>query len=189
MSVERVEDAIKKDTALTYRLLQFINSAWFGLKREVDSIRHALVLLGPPEIRRWLALISLRSMAADKPNELMIQALIRARMAEELARNLEMREAGPDLFLMGMFSVLDAMLDKPMEEILAKLPINPKITSALLGEPGRFRDVLDMILAFERANWGTFSKCAAGLNLREESVQSVFQHSVKWASDAFSQSA
>jgi len=189
MSVERVEEAIKKDTALTYRLLQFINSAWFGLKREVDSIRHALVLLGPPEIRRWLALISLRSMAADKPNELMVQALIRARMAEKLARNLGMQEAASDLFLMGIFSVLDAMLDKPMADILAKLPINPKITSALLGEPGPFRDVLDLIQAFEQANWSTFSEYAAGLNLREESVQPVFQHSVKWASDAFSLSA
>lgn len=189
LSVERVEEAIKKDAALTYRLLQFINSAWFGLKREVDSIHHALVLLGPPEIRRWLALVSLRTMAADKPNELMIQALIRARMAEELAQNLGMQKASSDLFLMGMFSVLDALLDRPMEEILAKLPIKPEITSALLGEPGQFRDVLDMIRAFERANWGTFSEHAAGLNLREESVQSVFQHSVKWASDAFSLSA
>lgn len=189
MSIDRVEDAIKKDAALTYRLLQCINSAWFGLKNEVNSIHHALVLLGPPEIRKWMALISLRNLASDKPNELMIQALVRARMAEELAPNIGMQKASSELFLLGMFSVLDAMLDKPMEEILAKLPVNPEISSALTGEPGRFRDVLDLIQAFERASWATFSQCAMGLDLREESVQSVFQHSVKWASDAFSMSA
>ena len=119
----------------------------------------------------------------------MLQALIRARMAEELAPDLGMEKASSELFLMGMFSVLDAMLDKPMEEILAKLPVNPEITAALTGEPGRFRDVLNLIQAFERASWATFSQCAKGLNLREEPVQSVFQHSVKWASDAFSMSA
>ncbi len=188
MSIDRVEDAIKKDAALTYRLLQCINSAWFGLKNEVNSIHHALVLLGPPEIRKWLALISLRNMAADKPNELMIQALVRAKMAEELAPDLGMQKASSELFLMGMFSVLDALLDKPMEEILVKLPLNPEISSALLGEPGRFRDILDLIQAFERATWDKFSQCAAKLDLREETVQTVFQQSVKWASDAFSQS-
>ncbi|HUS93184.1 MAG TPA: HDOD domain-containing protein [Phycisphaerae bacterium] len=189
LSFERLEETIKKDTALTYRLLRFINSAWFGLRHKVDSIRHALVLLGPPEIRKWFALVSLRGMAEGKPNELMIQALTRARMAEELAPDVGMQKAASDLFLMGMFSVLDALLDKPIGEILAKLPIHPQITSALLGEPGRFRDVLYVILAFERADWGAFASCAAGLGLCEDAVQPVFQHSVKWASDAFSLSA
>ncbi len=189
VSIDRVEDAVKKDAALTYRLLRCINSAWFGLKHEVNSIHHALVLLGPPEIRKWLALVSLRSLGSGKPNELMIQSLVRARMAEELAEHLDMRQVSSELFLMGMFSVLDALLDKPMDEVLAKLSVGPEITDALTGEPGHFRDILDLIKAFERANWDIFGQCAAKLDLREESVQSVFHHSVKWATDAFAISA
>ena len=189
LSLTKLEETIKQDPSLAYRLLKFINSAWFGLRTEIESIRHALVWLGPPQIRKWFALVSLRGMAAGKPNELMIQALTRARMAEELADAAGMPEKACDLFLMGMFSVLDALLDQAMTEILEKLPISPQIKSALLGDSGPFRNVYDLVLAFEQGQWLAFSACAAGLGVPEETVQTVFTKAASWAANAFDLSA
>ena len=185
LSYEELEATIKQDVALTYRLLRFINSAWFGLRNEIESIHHALVWLGPPEIRKWFSLVCLRNMATDKPGELMVEGITRAKMAESLAEDLDLEEQKSELFLMGMFSILDGLLDRPMSEILPDLPINPEIKSALLGQPCRFRQVLDTVIAFERGEWGTFSAHAATLELPEDAVQAVFIESAKWATNAF----
>ena len=185
LSYQELETTIKQDVSLTYRLLRFINSAWFGLRNEIDSIYHALVWLGPPEIRKWFSLVCLRNMATDKPGELMVEGITRAKMAESLAEDLDLEEQKSELFLMGMFSILDGLLDRPMSEILPDLPINPEIKSALLGQPCRFRQVLDTVIAFERGEWGTFSAHAATLELPEDAVQAVFIESAKWATNAF----
>jgi len=184
LSYDELEAILKQDVSLMYHLLRFINSVWFGLRHRITSVRHALVWLGPKEIRKWFALISLRRMADDKPGELMILALTRARMAEHLAEHAGLKGHASDLFLMGMFSVLDAMLDRPIDEILSQLPINPQIKQALFGEPCPFQTVYDVILAFERADWGDFGAHAAALNVQEETVQSAFTRSVKWATEA-----
>jgi c-di-GMP-related signal transduction protein len=185
LSYEQLEAMIRQDVSLTYGLLKFINSAWFSLKHKVESIHHALILLGPQELRKWFALVRLRNIASDKPGELVIQALTRARMAEGLAEAVGLEECSSDLFLMGMFSMLDALLDMAISEILSKLSINPQIKSALLGEPCLFRRVHEVILAFERADWAGFEAHAAALGLREDVAQSVFAESVRWAAGAF----
>ena len=189
LSYDQLEAAIRQDVSLTFGLLKFINSAWFSLKHQVESIHHALVLLGPQELRKWFALVRLRNIASDKPNELVMQALTRARMAEGLSEAVGMAECSSDLFLMGMFSMLDALLDMAIPEILSRLSINPQIKSALLGEPCPFRKVYDVILALERADWPAFESHAAALGLREDAAQSVFAQSVKWATDAFAVAA
>ena len=185
MSYEDMENIIKQDVSLTYKLLRFINSLWFGLRHKVRSIKHALVCLGPEEIRKWSALVSLQDMGVDKPDELMVQALIRARMAESMSAPCGLRGYGSDLFLMGMFSVLDALLDAPMRTILEKMPINEQIKTALLGSPGRFRTVYDMILHYERGDWGSFSVKAHELGIEEKIIPGIFNESLKWANQAF----
>ncbi len=185
LSLAKLEETIKQDSSLAYQLLRFINSAWFGLRTEIKSIRHALVWLGPPEIRKWFAIVSLRKLVADKPGELMIQALTRGRMAESLAEPVGMRDCASDLFLMGMFSMLDAMLDSPMETVLEKLPIAPQIKSALLGDSCPFRNVYDLILAFEQGHWAALDACAASLGVREEVLQTAFAEAAGWAAAAF----
>jgi EAL and modified HD-GYP domain-containing signal transduction protein len=185
ISYDDIEVFIKQDLSLTYKLLQFINSAWFGLKREIDSIKHALVLLGPKEIRKWFALVALRHMATDKPQELMLRSITRARLAEGMGPLVGMRDRGSELFLMGMFSVLDALMDVPMKDVLAKLPLNEEVKGALLGQPGRFRHVFDLMLSYEKGQWDDFSRHAEELQLDEELIPQLYTDALRWASQAF----
>ncbi|MCD6303589.1 MAG: HDOD domain-containing protein [Planctomycetes bacterium] len=185
ISYEDLEALIKQDISLTYKLLRFMNSAWFGFRSEIRSVRHALILLGPKEIKKWFALIALTQMATDKPHELMLRAIARGKIAEGLAPLVGMQEHAPELFLLGMFSLIDALVDAPMEEILEKLPLDRQIKMALLGEPCPFRTVHEMILAYERADWDHFSKCAASLKAPEDVVPDLFRESLRWANEAF----
>jgi len=184
ISVEEIEGIIKQDVALTYKLLRFINSAWFGLRHKISSIRHALVWLGPKEVRKWFALVSLRDMGTDKPNELFLRAMTRAKMGESIAPASAMREQASELFLMGMFSLMDAILDMPMSEVLTKLPLDDQIKTALLGGSCPFRWVHDLIGAYERGNWDTFSEHANQLHLDENVVPPIFNESIRWANQA-----
>jgi len=184
IAVDDVEEIISQDVALTYKLLRFINSAWFGLRHKISSIRHALVWLGPKEVRKWFALVSLRDMGTDKPNELFLQALTRAKMAEGIAPAARMQEDAPELFLMGMFSLMDAVLDMPMSQVLTKLPLDEQIKTALLGGSCPFRWVYDLIAAYERGNWEGFAGQAAHLKLDEDVVPPVFNESITWANQA-----
>ena len=98
-SYEELETLVKQDVGLTYKLLRFMNSAWFGFRSEIRSIRHALILLGPKEIKKWFALVALHQMATDKPHELMLRAIARAKIAEGLAPVLGMADHSSELFL------------------------------------------------------------------------------------------
>ena len=184
ISVDETEQIIKQDVALTYKLLRFINSAWFGLRHKVASIRHALVWLGPKEVRKWFALISLRDMGTDKPNELFYRAMTRAKMGEGIAPASGMHKHASELFLMGMFSMMDAVLDTPMSEVLTKLPLDDQVKTALLGGSCPFRWVHDLIAAYERGEWEKFSNHAGQLNVDESVVPPIFNESIKWANQA-----
>jgi EAL and modified HD-GYP domain-containing signal transduction protein len=185
ISYEEIEELIKQDVALTYKLLRFINSAWFGLRRQIDSIKHALVLLGPKEIRKWFALVALRHMASDKPQELLVRTIARAKAGERLGPLIGMGEQSAELFLMGIFSTLDALMDMPMPDVLEKLPLSEEIKTALLGGQCAYRAVYDTILSYEAGDWEVFSQRAAELRLDEASVPQVFEESLKWAAHAF----
>jgi EAL and modified HD-GYP domain-containing signal transduction protein len=185
ISYEELENLIKQDVSLTYKLLRFMNSAWFGFRSEIKSIRHALILLGPKEIKKWFALIALSHMATDKPHELMLRAIARARIAEGLAPVVGMSQHSPELFLLGMFSLIDALIDTDMADIMEKLPLDQQIKRALLGEPCAFRTVYEMILAYEKGQWEEFSQLASHLGLDESVVPYLFSDSLKWANEAF----
>ncbi len=184
LSYDEIASLVEQDVALTYKLLRFMNSAWFGLKFEVKSVQHALVLLGPKEIKRWVSLVAVRSTGDDKPEELLIRSLTRAKAAEQVGMLASMEKHASELFLMGMFSVMDALTDKPMVEVLEKLPLSEDIKTALLGGAGTYRDVYETVLYYERGDWDHLSAAAATLELDEERVPEVFRSSLKWASEA-----
>lgn len=179
-----LESVIKQDVALTYRLLRYINSVWFGLKHEVESIHHALVWLGPREIKKWAALVSLRNLAEGKPSELLLRSMTRARMAEGLAEPAGMKPQAPELFLMGMFSLIDALLDMPLKDALEKLPVSDGIREALLGGANPQGLIHRSIIAYERADWDTFLRSAGSAHLDEQLYPPLFAESVKWANGA-----
>ncbi len=184
VNYDELAELIEQDVAMTYMLLRFMNSAWFGLRYEIRSVKHALVMLGPQEIRRWVSLFVVRMTGKDKPFELLLRSLTRARSAEMAGLMVEMNEQSSELFLMGMFSVIDALMDTPLDKILSDLPLGEDIKDALLGVQNEHRRVFDMILAYERGQWQRFSHFASAMQIDERLVPDVFRKSLQWAHQA-----
>jgi len=184
LSYDEIAALVEQDVALTYKLLRFMNSAWFGLKFEVSSVKHALVLLGPKEIRRWVSLVAVRSTGDDKPLELLVRSLARAKAAEQIGLAVQMEKEASELFLMGMFSLMDALADKPMKEVLEKLPLKEDIKAALLGGTGAYRNVHQAVVSYEQGQWDRFAAAAEALKLDEQQVPELMRKSTVWARQA-----
>jgi c-di-GMP-related signal transduction protein len=180
-NVDGIDEIVKRDVSLTYKLLRFINSAAFGFRVTIRSIRHALILLGKREVRRWLTIIVMSSIGSEKPIELMNAAVIRARLCELIAVEFKLPDQPSDLFLIGMLSMMDAFLDRPLPEILEELPLEENIKSVLLGGRGRAHDVIEMIKAYEKADWESFSQSAQKLGLDEKKLVHLYLDAVEWA--------
>ena len=179
--LEDLAAIIRGDPLMTYHLLKFINSAWFGVRCVVNSVQHALVLIGPKETRRWASMLVVRKLGQDKPAELLLRSLIRAKVAETIAPLANMRQHTPELFLLGLFSSIDAMLNRPLDELLKNLPIDERVTAALLGQSGPFRNVLDLILCYEEGDWDSLACCAQRLRLDEQALPAQFKQAITWA--------
>lgn len=165
-----IENLLKQEPSLLYRLLRYLNSPILGLRSEVRSVRHAIVLLGENEFRRWAAIFAIISMSTGKSPELIRTALTRAFFCEEFSAAAALREKGPSLFLMGLLSVTDALLDKPMREALKALPVIQEVKIALCGGTNHFRDVFELVLALERAEWIRLSDIAARIGCDEGKI-------------------
>ncbi len=181
INFNRLEGIVKRDMALSFKLLRYINSAYFGLGSKVSSIMHAIRLLGPRQFKQWASLLVMASMGSDKPDELVVRALVRGRFCESLAPMLGMKQQSQELFLMGMFSAIDAILDRPLEEILKDLPLSDDIKNALCGKPNRLRAVFDYALAYEKGDWDSLSAKAEALGLDESGIPAVYLSAVHWA--------
>jgi len=177
---DQVEEILKHDVSLTYKLLRFINSAMFGLKTTVQSIRQALTYLGEEEVRKWLSMIVLSGLGEDKPHELVVHTLVRARFCESIASALHLYKEAPKYFLVGMLSNIDAFLDRPMEEIMKKLPLEKEIKSTLLGGSSSYKDVLDLVLDYETANWQNVTRDSKKIKLDMTEIANMYVDSVEW---------
>ena len=185
INLVELENIIKLEASLTYKLLRYLNSAFFGFRTEIRSIHHALALLGEEELKKWASLIAMAAMGADKPPELVVSVIVRAVFCESLAPRIGMMNRSNDLFLLGMMSLIDAVLDRPLPEILEKMPISHEVKKALLGVENRFRDVYETVIAYEAADWRSFAEKARKLNLDEETVPDLYLKSVEWAKNTF----
>jgi EAL and modified HD-GYP domain-containing signal transduction protein len=183
VTVDALEKIIKQDISLSYRLLKYINSPLFGLRSEIRSVRHALTLLGERDVRRWAMLAALAGVAPEKPSELLETGLLRARFCETLSGVLgpDARDAADEMFLVGLFSVLDALLDVSLEEAVRDAGVPARVKSALLGVPSPLRDVLDLVSAYERGEWETVTALLDALHVDLRAVAQVFVESVDWA--------
>jgi EAL and modified HD-GYP domain-containing signal transduction protein len=177
----KLEDVIKHDASLCYRLLRYMNSAWFGFRTEITSIRHALTLLGVDEVRKWVSVITLAALAEDKPQPVLVHSLSRARFHELLAPRAGLQSRSTDLFLQGLFSCMEAILDRPLASILNDLPLADEVSLALLGKENRFRDVLNTVVACEGADWAEVTRLAQLLGMAEEGVAEDYIAASRWA--------
>ena len=151
INLKQLEQTISTDVTLSYRLLLFANSAFTGLTRTVESINHAAKMVGIDRIRLWANLLTFSKMD-DMPRELMITALVRAAMCERLASSAD--EFGRETyFTVGLLSVLDALMDRPMEAGLEELAVSDEIKSALTRHEGTRGEALQCVFAYERGDW------------------------------------
>jgi c-di-GMP-related signal transduction protein len=180
-NIERLRDIIVTDVAISYKLLRFMNSAYFYRLQEVKSIQHAVAYLGEKELRRFVMLVIISELTTEKPEEIIRHVLVRARFCEKLGEKLYERDVTSELFLMGLFSLLDAMLDSPMREVLDKLPISDRVKKALLYKTNKFAKFLKIAIAFERNQEEVFSPLIKEFGLEDQQVQESYLEAVKYA--------
>ncbi len=179
--MDALASKIKLEPSLTYKLLRYLNSPVFGLRIEIHSISHALQLLGERELRKWIAVVAVGVLADGKPDELMKIPLVRGRFCELIAPHAGMADQASDLFLLGLLSVTDAILDQPLDVILEELPVRTDIKEALLEQHVPYREVLELALALERADWDDVSAFASSVNMREEQISELYISAVDWS--------
>jgi c-di-GMP-related signal transduction protein len=174
---------IKNDAVLSYRILRLVNSAYYGLQYTVKNIRHALAILGIVNIRKYVTLLTLEQMTDEKPEELIRISLIRGRFLESLAPFVGVRKYQEDLFLMGLFSLIDVLSDTPMNEVIEKTNLPEKVAIPLLTGKGTYADLLNIIVNYERGNWDEATAIADQYGLSSQELFKLFIDSVEWASE------
>jgi c-di-GMP-related signal transduction protein len=174
-----IEDALKGDTALVYRLLRYLNSPVFGFTREIKSVRHALAMLGEREVCRWIRLAVTLVAAQNKPSDLVLSALVRGRFCELLAP--KMKHDGSDLFLIGLLSLMDSILDIPMGLVLEGISVDKETKAVLLGQESQLSSMYDLMLAQEAADWERLKKLSAQTHIQEAFVAECRWEAIEWA--------
>jgi len=174
-----LENLIKADTSVCYRLLRYLNSAVFGFHKEIHSVRHALSLLGERDLRRWVRLVAAVGAGQDKTSDLVLSALVRGRFGELLAPKVPHGES--DLFLLGLLSLIDAMLEMPMEAVLAKIPLDQATKAVLLGQPSTLSPIFQLVLAHESGDWETAATLGNSLALDVEEIAGYYWQAQQWA--------
>jgi len=174
-----LEEAIKGEASLCYRLLRYLNSAAFGFRTEIKSIRHALAILGEREVRRWLRLVATLSAGQNKPSDLVLSALVRARFCELLSANVKHGES--DLFLMGLLSLMDAILELPMGVVLEGISVDSETKNVLLGQDSLLSPVYKLMVAQEAGEWKGVTEANVQLHLPENLIAENHWKAMQWA--------
>jgi EAL and modified HD-GYP domain-containing signal transduction protein len=178
---DALAETIRQDLSLSYKLLNFINSAYFCVRKKVSSVKQAMMLMGEKEIRKWASLVTLTGLGHDKPQELMVTSLARANFCESMASQVGLRGRDSELHMVGLLSLLDVLVGRPLGEVMEAMPLGPEIKAAINSEPNPYRKVLDLILLYEKAEWSRLSMTMAELRLTAEQVSSAYLDSLERA--------
>lgn len=176
---DRVEDLIKSDPTLYYRLLRFLNSPLFGIRGEVRSVRQAFTLMGEDELRRWCRLAGMFEMSKGRPGELLLSALVRARFAELLGARVE--HHGADLFLLGVLSMMDAILEVPMSAVIEGLPLDERARQLLLEHDGELAPLFELTSAIEAGMWQLVVRWCREIGVPEDFAAGCYGQAMEWA--------
>lgn len=177
----RAADVIGRDTALTLSLLQIVNN--MAVNSGITTIRHAAAMLGEKELKKWINTAVVNNLYADKPSEVTRLSLLRAKFAESLAPAFNMAARKEELFLMGLFSVLDVILEKPMEEALQVVKVSKDINKALVSGEGKLAPILDFVVQYETANWPEISRQMILQELDYDVVSNAYLDTLSWYRD------
>lgn len=174
----KAADIIGRDPALTISLLKMVNN--MAVYSEITSIRHAAAMMGQKELKKWITTAVVRELCSDKPNEITRLAMLRAKFAENLAGAFEMAMLSSELFLMGLFSVLDVILDQEMSEALQLVKVSKNISEVLINKTGKFAPLYDFIIHYEKANWQEVSRQMILLNISMDTLHNAYIDALVW---------
>ncbi len=179
LNLAGLDNLIKAEASVCYRLLRYLNSPMFGFKSEIHSVRHALSILGERDVRRWVRLVAAVGAGQDKPSDLILSALVRGKFGELLAPRVAHGES--DLFLLGLLSLIDAMLEMPMADVLERIPLDQATKAVLLGQPSLLRPVFQLMLAHESGEWEAAAELSRSLHLDSEDIEGYHWQAQQWA--------
>jgi EAL and modified HD-GYP domain-containing signal transduction protein len=185
LDFDRLQALIENDVSLSYQLLRYVNSALFSSRVETHTIHNGLARLGEDGIRHWAVLATLPILAQDKPGELIVLSLVRAHFCDCLSK-LAHLPAGKYAYLMGLFSLIDALIDLPLKEALQRADVAPVISGALLeiaGEHDPYLNVHRLAGFYESGAWEEVSRLAGELGIRTSAIGKAYAVSTRWAQD------
>jgi len=178
-----IEDLIKREPALCFRLLCYLNSPLLGLSTQVSSVRHAVNLLGEKELVRWIRMATTLAMGRGKPSDLVLSSLVRARFCELIGPKI--KQSDSDLFLLGMLSLMDAILEVPIGVVVEKLSLDTETKNQLLGakvgEETALSPIYNLVLAREGGDWEKVTGIGKKLNLSLYAINSAYNEAMRWA--------
>jgi EAL and modified HD-GYP domain-containing signal transduction protein len=182
-SFKNIAKIIEKDVSLSYEILKLVNSVAFSRGNKITSINQAVVMIGLKEIKKWAYLVVLRKMGEDKPSEVIKYSLVRAKFCELMAESLGQSNQSSEFFLMGMFSFIDVLMDRPIEELLDNLPLTSDVKETLLGKDSKMGLVYQIVKSFERGEWLRIWGLVQDLSLSEEDIAKTMYKSIEWANN------
>jgi c-di-GMP-related signal transduction protein len=179
MEFRQLEELINQDVAISFKLINYLNSAYFGRMHPVSSIRQAVAFLGERGVRMFVSLIVASRLVEQKPDELLRLSAIRGKFLEQVAISLGLNEG--ELFMLGLFSLLDAMLDNPMEALVGRLPLSAEVREALVQRSGGLAPFLLLVEAYEQCHWSEVDLRLKQLQLDPEKIQAFYLDAVRLA--------
>jgi EAL and modified HD-GYP domain-containing signal transduction protein len=179
----RISTIFKRDVSLSYRLLRYLNSAAFAFRAEIHSIPHALSLLGEHAMRKWISLVSVAALGDEVADSLLRLPLLRAMFCELIGQKVGMLRESNELFLLGLLSVMDALLNVPMGVVLQDIKVDAEIAKALQGRDSRYRPIFEVVLDYESGTWGQLAESCRRIGLHENFLPDLYLRSVSWVSE------
>ncbi|MEZ4378511.1 MAG: EAL and HDOD domain-containing protein [Gemmatimonadales bacterium] len=183
IDLDALEELIKRDIALSVKLLRYLNSAGMGWRHEVSTIGQALRLLGQRPARKWASLVAMTMIPADKPRELVTTSLIRGQFCEEIGAAELGEQRRPELFLVGLLSTLDALLDRPLPLLVSEMALSPVCSAALLGEDTPLGRYLGLTIAYDQGDWDRVDALCAKTGLAPELLPEAYHKTLAWVGE------
>ena len=183
VTLNELDDIIRRDASLAQRVLRYANSAAVGRRQTTGSIRQALLVVGLDQIRRWVSVWSLAGLGASHVPEVMTMAVVRARCCERLGAAVLGEDQSGECFVLGLCSLLDVLLGGPMEDVLKVLSLPDESVHALTGGRNTRRDVLDAVVAYERGQWPAVQQLCADLRIRSADLAEFHADATRWAGE------
>lgn len=183
LDIDALSTIISQDSILSYRLLKLVNSVVYGVKHKINSVNHALLMLGEIETRKWVSLIVLKGISGDENNEIIKMSYLRAKFLEHISTHTKFKSQSEDLFLLGLFSLLDVILRSSFEAILDDLPVSTNIKNALIHKQGEYIPFLNIITNYEKGEFNKLEKIIKEKNIDNKEVIDAYIKAVKWSDE------